>query len=486
MTRRTFVIATAAALTMAVGESEAQTATATRQQPPPPAAERAFSFPPHSTAKLENGLTVFVVEDHRQPVVSVTLMLPGAGSSTHPGTKAGLAAMTAALLRQGTTSRSAQQVAQTIDQVGGSLNASASEDVTQASVTVVTTALETGVELLSDVVRNPTFAPDEIERWRKQTLSGLQVAYSDPAYLQGVVGQRVAYGDHPYGYPTDGFPKTVGTLSKEDVTGFFRERYSPAGAFVAVAGDITADAAVAIIRKHFGDWKGVATAPQTPAPAKHGRRIVVVDKPDAVQSQFGIVGGGVPRNHADWLALSVANQVLGGSFNSRLNLRLRAKEGLTYGARSGLESERFAGLWNARSFTRTEETGKAVQVTLEVIRDFKANPVTPEELTEATSYLSGVFAIQTETAEGVAGRVLTSALHGLPADYWQTYRERVRKTTAQDVSAAVQRHMNPDNLSIVIVGKAEAFAKGLEPLGTVTVVPLSKLDLTQPELIAKQ
>ena len=488
MTRPSIVIAFAAALAIAaVVEAEAQTATAVRkQQPPPPAAERPFTFPAHTTARLENGLTVFVVEDHRQPLVSVMLMVPGAGASSHPGTKAGLAAMTAALLRQGTTTRSAQQVAQTIDSVGGSLNAFATEDVTQASVTVVTTALETGVELLSDVVRNPTFAPEEIERWRRQTLSGLQVSYSDPAYLQDVVSQRVAYGDHPYAFPVDGFPKTVSALSKDEVTAFFRERYTPSGSFVAVAGDITPDAGVSIIRKHFGAWKGTAAAsPELTAP-RHARRIVVVDKPDTVQTQFGIVGAGIPRNHPDWLALAVANQVLGGSFNSRLNLRLRAKEGLTYGARSGLDSEKFAGLWNARSFTRTEETAKAIQLTLEVIKEFKANPATEAELTEALSYLSGVFAIQTETAEGVAGRVLTSALHGLPADYWQTYRERVRKISAADVSAAVQRHLDPESLSIVLVGNASAFSKGLDPLGSVTVVPLANLDLTQPELTAKQ
>jgi zinc protease len=463
MTRRFIVLAFAAALGMAsVSQGEAQTATAaekTKQQPPAPAAERPFKFPAHATTKLENGLTVFVVEDHRQPVVSVTLMIPGAGSSSHPGTKAGLAAMTAELLRQGTASRTAQQVAETIDRVGGSLNAFASEDVTQASVTV--------------------------ERWRKQTLSGLQVAYSDPAYLQGVVSQRVAYGDHPYAFPVDGFPNTVRSLSKEEVSAFFRERYTPSGSFVAVAGDITADAAAAIVRKHFGAWKGGAPSLQEPPAPQHGRRVVVVDKPDAVQTQFGIVGAGVPRSHADWLALSVANQVLGAGFNSRLNLRLRAKEGLTYGARSSLDSERFAGLWNAGSFTRTDETAKAVQVMLEVIKDFKANPVTAAELTEATSYLSGVFAIQTETAEGVAGRVLTSALYGLPADYWQTYRERVRKIAAAEVTAAVQRHLNPDNLSIVLVGNASTFVKALEPLGSVTIVPVAKLDLTQPELTAK-
>jgi hypothetical protein len=199
-----------------------------------------------------------------------------------------------------------------------------------------------------------------------------------------------------------------------------------------------------------------------------------------------MVGAGVPRNHPDWLALSVANQVLGSGFNSRLNLRLRAKEGLTYGARSMLASARLAGVWNARSFTRTEETARAVQLMLEVIREFKTRPVTAAELAEATAYLSGVFAIQTETAEAVAGRVLTAALHGLPADYWRTYRDRVRKVTAAEVTAAVERHLNPEQLSVVVVGNASAFAKGLEPLGDVTVVPLAQLDLTEPEMVAKK
>ena len=484
--RSIFAVLATTAVTLSLGSPCLQAQTAERGQPPPPAPERPFDFPGHTTTKLENGLTVFVVEDHRQPLVSATLMLPAAGASSSPGAKAGLAAMTAALLRQGTATRSAQQIAQSIDRVGGSLAASAGADSTQASVTVLTSALETGFELLADIVQRPAFAPDEIERWRRQSLSNLQVAYRDPAYLRDVVGQRIAYGDHPYAYPVDGTTETVRTLTREDVTAFFGERYAPSGSYLAIAGDITPDAATAIARKHFGTWKGAASRPpEAPAP-RHQRRIVVVDQANAVQTQFGMIGGGVPRNHPDYLTLSVANQILGAGFNSRLNLRLRAQEGLTYGAGSALDSDRLAGLWTATSFTRTEETAKALNVTLDVITSFRKNPVTPAELAEATSYLSGVFAIQSETAGAVAGRVLTSALHGLPADYWQTYRDRVRKITAADVSAAVERHVRPDELSIIGVGNASGFAKALEDLGAVTVVPLAELDLTQPGLVAKK
>lgn len=480
------ILTGAVALGPAAGLAEAQAKTG-KQQPPPVGPERPFTFPAHTASKLDNGLTVFVVEDHRQPVVSATLMLPGAGAAAHPRAEfAGLASMTAGLLRQGTATRSAQQIAESIDRVGGSLSANATDDYTTASVTVLTTTLDTGFELLADIVQKPAFAQDEIERWRRQALSSLQVAYRDPEYLRDVVGGRIAYGDHPYAFPTDGLPDTVRALSREAVVTFHQERYSPNGAYLAIAGDITAAAGADLAKKYFGAWKGAAVHPPTAPAPKNQRKVVVVDQPDAVQTQFGMIGVGVPRNHPDWLALSVANQVLGGSFNSRLNLRLRAKEGLTYGANSSIESNRLAGMWNATSFTRTEETANAMKVMLEVISDFKKNPATPAELNEATAYLSGVFAIQSETANAVAGRVLTMALNGLPADYWQTYRDRVRKTTAAEVSAAVGRHVQPDQLTIVAVGNASGFAKGLAPLGEVTIVPAAKLDLTQPNLQARQ
>jgi zinc protease len=463
----------------------ARAQTAGKQQPPPVAPERPFRFPAHTTSKLENGLTLFVVEDHRQPMVSVTLMLPGAGASNQPAAKAGLAAMTASLLRQGTATRSAQQIAESIDRVGGSLTAFAGDDSTEASVTVLTNALDTGFELLADIVQHPAFADAEIERWRRQSLSGLQVAYRDPEYLRDIVGARIAYGDHPYALPTDGFPSTIKALTRDDAVTFHREKYTPSGSYIAVAGDIAPAQASELVRKHFGSWKGaMVAAPKAQAPAQQ-RRIIVVDQPEAVQTQFGMFGTAVARNHPDWIPLVIANQILGGSFNSRLNLRLRSKEGLTYGARSGLDGGVLGGLLSVTSFTRTEETGKAINVMLEVVNDFRKNPATATELSEATSYVSGVFAIQSETAGAVAGRVLTSALNGLPDDYWQTYRERVRKVSAADVSGAVERHVSPNQLSIVAVGNASGFAKSLESLGSVTVIPLPKLDLTQAGLIAR-
>ena len=175
------------------------------------------------------------------------------------------------------------------------MNAFAGADSTEASVTVLTNALDIGFELLADIVQKPAFAADEIERWRRQSLSSLQVAYRDPEYLRDIVGQRVAYGDHPYAYPTDGFPSTVKSLTRDDVAAFHQERYTPSGSFVAVAGDITPALATELVRKHFGAWKGAAAPePKASAPVNQ-RRIVVVDQPEAVQTQFGMFGTAVAR-----------------------------------------------------------------------------------------------------------------------------------------------------------------------------------------------
>ena len=482
-------LAVAGALALPQVPVFAQDASSAKQKPPAVGSERPFTFPAHTTTKLDNGLTIFIVEDRRQPFVSATLMLPGAGANATTTESAGLAAMTAALIRQGTETRSAQQIAETIDSVGGTLTAGAGLDTTQASVTVLTSSLDTGFELLAEIVRRPTFAQAEIDRWKRQTLSNLQVAYRDPEYLRDLVGQRLAFGMHPYGYPTDGVPATVQALTRDAVVAFHKTRYTPVGSFLAIAGDITQAEVIPLVRKHFGGWtREAAAAPAAPQPpaASTTRRVVVIDQPDAVQTQFGMAGSGVPRNHPDWLALAVANQILGGSFNSRLNLRLRAKEGLTYGARSAIESYKHAGAWDTTSFTRTEETANAMKVMLEVLTEFRKNPATPAELGEATAYLSGVFPLQVETASAVAGRVLTSALNGLPADYWQTYRDRVKKVSAQEVLGAVERHVKPEALTIVAVGNASGFAKAIESLGPVMVVPNSALDILQPGLLARQ
>jgi zinc protease len=453
-----------------------------KQQPPPAGPPVQFNFPPYKTHKLANGLTIFVIEDHRQPLVSYTLMLD-AGAIAHPPAKAGLASMTADLLTQGTATRSAQDIAQAIDGVGGSLNAGADDDTVQVTAAVAKSAANLAIDLMADVVLHPAFAQEEIDRLRRQRLSGLQIQYSDPEYLAPFVAARLTLGEHPYAYPVEGTPDSLRALTRDEIVAFHKQRYGPSGAFLAVSGDIAPEAAIAQVEQRFGSWSApAAPRPSTPAPPPPARMVFIVDKPDAVQTQIVVSTMGIKYNDPSYFPLLVANQIFGGGFTSRLNMALRAREGLTYGARSSFDTEREAGMFRVSTFTRTEETGKAITMILDLLREFRKNPATEAELKEAKAYLVGVFAVGTETPGQVAGRVLTAAKHGLPADYWDKYRDNVQAVTAERIAEAVGRYVDGERMKIVAVGNAKGFAASLAPLGEARTISFSDLDLMRPDL----
>lgn len=432
-------------------------------QEPKPAAPRPYPFPKAATRTLANGLRVFVVADREQPAVTVRLILD-AGSVNDPAGKPGVAEMTANMLTQGTAKRSAQEIAQTIDFVGGSLGASADKDGTYVNVTVVKKDLSLGLELLADVVRNAAFQDEELERQREQLLSGLRVQYSDADYLATVLFQRRLYGTHPYGLPDEGTPDSARALTRDDLANFRDTHYVPTGALMAFAGDITAEAAFAAAEKHFGDWPRkqapAATLPQPAGP--RGHRILLVDKPDAVQTQIRVGRLGLPRNNPDYIPLYVANRIFGGGFNSRLSTEVRQRKGLTYGAYSGFNSNKQAGSFVASTFTRTEATVEATRLVVDLIQKMSTGEVTQEEMNFARDYLAGVFPIQTETAEQVAGRILTVEQYGLPADYNDTYREKILAVGPQQIAAMAGKYFAARNLDLVLVGNAGAYRDELK------------------------
>ncbi len=457
-------------------------APAQKQAPPPPGPLRPFQFPKWETRKLANGLTVFVIEDHRLPMVSCQLEIL-AGSSAHDLSRAGLAWLTAQLLRQGTGTRSAQDIARAVDSVGGNLSATANQDTAAISAGFTRSHSLLGMELMADIVLNPAFQQAEIDRLVRRSLSNLQVDYNDPEALLPLVRAREVYGGHPYANPVEGTPDTLKRLKRDDIVAFHRARYAPANAFLAISGDITPAEAAARAERYFGGWKTAAPARAAlPAPAAAERRVLIIDKPDAVQTQYAITQIALPRNHPDYLPFLIANQSFGGNFNSRLNLRLRANEGLTYGASSVLGALREAGSFTAQSYTRTEKTVAAIRIMTDLLKEFREKPVTEAEINEAKAFLTGSFVIGVETAGQVAQRVLASAVNGLPEDYWATYRDKIQATTIEQVEAAVRRHLTPDKMRVVIVGAASRLAGELEALGPVEIIPLADIDLASPNL----
>jgi zinc protease len=451
-------------------------------QPPPP-----FHFPPAETRTLPNGLRVFVVPDHRQPSVAVSLVILSAGTIHDPAGMPGVASMTATMLTQGTTSRSAQQFAQAIDFVGGHISAAAGDDDTSAGLTILSRDLDLGMNLLSDAVLHPAFSDQELSRQRQQELSGLRVEYSDAGYLASAVFDRTVYGLSPYGFPGEGTPDTVREIKRDDLVQFHDSSYAPNAALLAFAGDVTPARAFALAEKYFGAWEKKelpAEEPTAPA-ALSGLHFVVVDKPDAVQTQIRVGKLGIRRNNPNYIPLLVTNRIFGGGFNSRLNTEVRVKKGLTYGASSSFDANRFAGAFVASTFTRTEATVEATKLVVDLIAKMATGVVAPAELKFAQEYLSGVYPIQSETAAQVAGRVLTVAEYGLPADYNDTYQQKILGVGQASVREMAQQYFNPQNLDVVLVGNASKFLDSLKsafPDAQFDEIPLSQLDLLGADL----
>ncbi len=488
MTRREMLLATAAAPVLGQTGTPKKSTTENKKQdskmiPPPPSAPRPYAFPKPVHRQLSNALHVFVVEDHRLPVVTFALEIL-AGNCLVPREKSGLPSLTAGLLREGAGARTSPEISSLIDGCGGSMGASAGDDVTTAGGTFMKSYSALGLELLADIVQRPRFEQEEIDRRLEQIQSGLAVNLNDPSYLISLVSARVILGDHPYAYPGDGTPETIAGLKREDIAGFWKKHYRPGAAWFTISGDVTPEEGFAMAEKAFGNWKQNDTPrlATLPPPIPRGRRVLIVDMPQTVQTQIVIGQTGIKRNHPDFLALNVANQIFGGSFNSRLNMKIRAKEGLTYDASSGFEAQKDAGSFTVGTFTRTEKTAEAVRMIVDLLNEFKENPATPEEFAEAKAFLNGSFALATETSGQVADRILSAALHDLGEDYWTGYRARLEALTIEQVRSAVQRFLEPDKLAIVAVGNAKAFSKELAAYGPVDVLPQTELDLIQPTL----
>lgn len=458
-------------------------------QMPAAAPTKPFHFPDAATKMLASGLRTYVISSKEQPMVSVRVVLTGAGSINDPAGMPGVANMTADMLTQGTATRSAEDIAQAIDFVGGSLSASADEDGTYITVTVVKKDFALAMDLVSDILLHPSFKNEELDRRRQQALSDLQVRYSDPGYVADVLIKRLIYGKHPYGVPGSGTPESLRALDREALVRFHDAHYAPGSALISFAGDTEPGEAFDAVEKYLGAaaWPGRKTqAAVAPSPVPvHGMHVVLVDKPDANQTQIRIGRLGIPRNSPDYIPLYVTNRIFGGGFNSRLSTEVRQKKGLTYGAYSGFECNKLAGDFSASTFTRTDATVEAAKLVVDLIRNMSTGELGPQELNFARDYIAGVFPIQTETAEQVASRILTAVQYGLPADYNATYQQRVLAVGAAEVKQMGGRYFDAADLTLVLVGNVKAFRDAIHkvfPTAKYDELAFDQVDLLMPDL----
>jgi zinc protease len=451
------------------------------ERPPHPLPATETRFPPYEVRTLPNGLQVVAVLHHEQPAVSLRLLVR-AGGSLDPADKPGLAGFAATLLDQGTTSRTAQQIATAVDSVGGALGVGAGTDLTFINAVFMKDSFDLALDVVSDLARNPAFQPDEVERQRQQILSSLQVSYEDPDYVADVVFDRLVYGFHPYGKPDSGTPESIQRITRDDLAAFHKAYFAPNNAILAIVGDITAEEAFKGAERAFGEWARVESIkiepPSEPPPPV--RRVIVIDRPGAVQTEIRVGHVAVPRRHRDYMAFDLSAKILGGEGSNRLHRVLRSERGLTYGASADLESLKFSGSLVAETDTRSNATGEALRLIVDEFWRLQREKVMPGELQGAQDYMAGSFPLTIETPSAIALQVLNALFFGLDLDELQTFRERVHAVTTDDIQRVARAYLRPDRLSIVLVGDAATFAPTLEAAGFPQFerIPISELDLS--------
>ncbi|HZI78943.1 MAG TPA: pitrilysin family protein [Vicinamibacterales bacterium] len=449
------------------------------ERPPLPLAAREVKFPPYEVRTLANGMRVLAILHHEQPVVTMRLLV-GAGAAEDPQGKAGLANLLGSLLDQGTGTRTAQEIADQIDTIGGALGTGSGSDLSFANVVVMKDSFGTGMELLADVIRNPKFDAEEIDRQKQQAISSLQVSATDPDFVASSLIDRLIYGFHPYGLPGNGTPETLAGITRDDLLAFHKRYFVPNNMILAVVGDTTTDEAFGMVEKVFGGWpRAELSMPKTVEPPAATRRVVVVDKPDAVQTEIRIGQLAIPRNHPDYLAWDLAVKILGGEGANRLHRVLRSQRGLTYGASAETQAMKQAGDYVAETDTRTETTGEVLRIAVDEFSRIQRNRVYEPELRDAQAFLAGTFPLTIETPNEIATQVLNAVFYNLPLSDISTFRERVQSVTPDDVQRVSQAYIRPDRLSIVLVGNARAFVQQLRAVGFTDfeVIPIENLDL---------
>ena len=467
--------------------AQAQTRNWPSERPPRPLAERSVKFPPYAVKTLTNGLQVIAVSHHEQPAVSLRLLVR-AGAAQDPDDKPGVAALLASLLDQGTTSRSAEQIANSIDSIGGALGTGAGTDLSFVNAIVMKDSLNFGLDLVSDIAQHPAFAGEEIERQRQQSLSGMRVSYEDPEFLANVVFDRLVYGQHPYGRPQNGSPETLTALTRDDLVAFHRKWFGANNAILAIVGDVSPEEAFAGAERAFGKWAQVTVQSGKPAdPPPPARRVVVIDKPGAVQTEIRVGNIGIPRKSDDFMALDLAAKVLGGEGANRLHRVLRSERGLTYGAEADFNALKQSGDIVAKTNTRSETTGETLRLMVDEVWKLLRDRVGDRELEGAQEYLTGSFPLTIETPSQIALQILNAVFFGLDMNDLQTYRERVSAVTVEDVQRVARNYLHPDRLTIVLVGDAAAFTKQLPGAGfdKFDVIPAADLDLSSTDLRRK-
>jgi len=445
--------------------------TADRTRRPASGDPRPLVLPSFEAIDTATDLDVRFARRTGVPEVSLRLVLE-AGAGGEPAELGGLAELTARLVTEGTADRDAQSMARWLDRIGAAVDASAGYAVSMISAHLLTDVLDEALDYLAAIVRSPSFPSGEVDRVRGERLDEIDRQLDDPAVVAGQALIRELYGTGLYGRPAGGTRDSVATIERDDVTRFHAERFVPGGALLIACGDVEPDRFADGIASRFAGWAGDAAPPPiptTPTPGKSA--VVLLDRPDSPQAEIRVGTVGVPYGTSDHYAIILANAILGGLFNSRINMNLREDKGWTYGARSSFRFRRGAGPFTVQTAVETPVTADAFEEILGEIDRMRTEPVGDEELLLAKNALTLSLPLQFETASQITEKTSRARIYGLGDDYWATFRGRIEAVGAEDVLEVCRTYLGRDRLLLLAVTDAQAVHADLQRLGPVDLRP---------------
>jgi zinc protease len=424
-------------------------------------------LPPHEKIVFKNGMTLLLLEKHGVPMLNIFVLIK-TGSAADPAGEEGLASVTAGLLRKGTKTRTAQQFAADLDYTGGAFEADAGSDFSGISAEFLTKDVVRGLNLVFDALAQPTFPQEEVDKFLAQALDGVRAEKDDPRSVLIPYYYGYLYEMHPYGRPAGGDEVSLKKIQRDAIVKFYDENYAPGNTILAIAGDFNAAEMRAKLAEVMEKWpaRAVKGVNVPPVSAAKGKRLLLVDKPEATQTYFAIGNAGITVTDPDRVAIHVVNTVFGGRFTSELNEALRVESGYSYGAESIFDERKVAGPFAIFSFTKNETTTPAIDLALEVLEKLHKEGVTQKQLDSAKSYIKGQFPPTIETSKQLAEMIATHEFYGLGDDEVNQLEGRLNAVSPEIARQVIQKHFPAENLVFTVIGNASAIAPAVKKYST--------------------
>ena len=427
------------------------------------AVAQSIHIPPHEKFVMKNGLTVLLLEKHGVPIVSFYALMK-TGAAADPKGQEGLATITAELLRKGTKARSAQQFAADLDFIGGAFESDAEADFTSVSAEFLTKDLRPGLDLFADALMHPAFVQAEVDKILAQSIDEVRSSKDNPPQVLGEYYKEYLFGASSYGRPENGDELSLKRIDRAAIARFYDVSYAPGNMVLAVAGEFNAAEMRKRLEEELGAWEAKPTrSAAIPATAPvMGKRLLLVDKPDATQTYFAIGNVGTTVNDPDRVGIEVVNTVFGGRFTSLLNEALRVESGLSYGASSQFDSQKEPGTFGMYSFTKNETTAQAIDLSLQLLQKLHNDGITQDQLASAKSYIKGQYPPSIETSSQLAKLIARNEFYGLDDSEVNELEARIEAVTPEIARQIIQKHFPDENLVFVLIGKASAIGPAVK------------------------